>query len=75
MISSSGWQPKVLLEDGYSLSVYITAYLSVVSSETDERLTLPVHTSWHYALKIIQEPLNLFPEVLAGPLYARDMVD
>ncbi|GAG34683.1 unnamed protein product [marine sediment metagenome] len=75
MIPSSGWQPQALLEDDYSLLAYITAYLSVVSSETGERLTLPVHSSRHYALKIIQEPLNLFPEVLAGPFYARGMVD
>ncbi len=75
MISSSGWQPQVLLEDGYSLSAYITAHLSVVSLETGKRFILSVHDSRHYTLKIIQEPLNLFPEVFAGSFYARGMVD
>jgi len=60
---------------GRPLREYITLYWSAVGLEAGKRLTLSVHDSRHYALKIIQEPLNLFPEVLAGSFYARGMVD
>jgi len=60
---------------GTPLRKYITLYWSAVRSETGKRFTLSVHDSRHYALKIIQEPLNLLPEVRAGSFYARGMVD
>jgi len=60
---------------GRPLREYITFYWSAVSSETGKGLALSVCSSRHYELKIIQEPLNLFPEVLTGSFYARGMVD
>jgi hypothetical protein len=44
----------------------INLYLSVVSSETGKRLTMSDHNSRHYALKIIQELLNLFPQAFTA---------
>ena len=61
--------------DRQTLREYIILYWSAVSSETGKRFILSVHDFWHYELKIIQEPLNLFPEVFAGSFYARGMVD
>ena len=64
MISSSGWQPQVLLEDGYSLSAYITAHLSVVGLETGKRFILSVSRLSALCIKNNSRAVKLVPRGL-----------